>query len=46
MVYRNTHFCDYLVYLSEQFHTSNSNLSHVQCFNSMAPPKCSIYLTS
>ncbi len=28
MVYRNTHFCDYLVYLSEQFHMCNSNLSH------------------
>ncbi len=27
MVYRNTYFSDYLVYLFEQFHTCNSNLS-------------------
>ena len=25
----NTYFSDYLVYLSEQFHTCNSNLSHI-----------------
>ena len=30
MLYRNTYFSDYLVYLFEQFHTCYSNFSH--CF--------------